>query len=74
MSSRLSLHAHSIGTLLGCLCSAPLADTYGRRLTISGSAFFYIIGVIIEITSDRVWAQFAMGRFAAYVTSYTEPT
>jgi SP family sugar:H+ symporter-like MFS transporter len=47
------------------LCSAPLADTYGRRLTISGSAFFYIIGVIIEITSKDVWVQFAMGRFAA---------
>jgi SP family sugar:H+ symporter-like MFS transporter len=55
----------AIGTLMGCLCSAPLADTYGRRLTISGSAFFYIIGVIIEITSDKVWVQFAMGRFAA---------
>lgn len=55
----------AVGTLFGCLCSAPLADTYGRRLTISGSAFFYIIGVIIEITSERVWVQFAMGRFAA---------
>lgn len=29
------------------------------------SAFFYIIGVIIEITSEDVWVQFAMGRFAA---------
>jgi SP family sugar:H+ symporter-like MFS transporter len=47
------------------LCSAPLADTYGRRYTISGSAFFYIIGVIIEITSNKLWVQFAMGRFAA---------
>lgn len=55
----------AIGTLFGCLCSAPLADTYGRRLTISGSAFFYIVGVIIEITSESVWVQFAMGRFAA---------
>ncbi|KAF1943860.1 general substrate transporter [Clathrospora elynae] len=55
----------AVGTLFGCLCSAPLADTYGRRLTISGSAFFYIIGVIIEITSEDVWVQFAMGRFAA---------
>jgi len=47
------------------LGSAPLADTFGRRLTISGSAFFYIIGVIIEITSKNVWVQFAMGRFTA---------
>jgi MFS transporter, SP family, sugar:H+ symporter len=42
-----------------------LADIFGRRLTISGSAFFYIIGVIIEITSSTVWVQFAMGRFVA---------
>ncbi|KAF2257818.1 hexose transporter HXT13 [Lojkania enalia] len=55
----------AVGTLFGCLCSAPLADTFGRRLTISGSAFFYIVGVIIEITSEDVWVQFAMGRFAA---------
>lgn len=55
----------SVGTLFGCLGSAPLADTFGRRLTISGSAFFYIIGVIIEITSKNVWVQFAMGRFTA---------
>ncbi|KAF2008540.1 general substrate transporter [Aaosphaeria arxii CBS 175.79] len=55
----------AIGTMIGCLSSAPLADTFGRRLTISGSAFFYIIGVIIEITSKTVWAQFAMGRFTA---------
>ncbi|PVH98104.1 general substrate transporter [Periconia macrospinosa] len=55
----------AIGTLIGCLCSAPLADHFGRRLTISGSAFFYIVGVIIEITSETVWVQFAMGRFVA---------
>ncbi|KAH7366613.1 hypothetical protein BKA66DRAFT_573278 [Pyrenochaeta sp. MPI-SDFR-AT-0127] len=55
----------AIGTLIGCLGSAPLADTFGRRLTISGSAFFYIIGVIIEITSKNVWVQFAMGRMVA---------
>lgn len=55
----------SAGTLIGCLVSAPLADTIGRRYTISSSAFFYIIGVIIEITSSRVWVQFAMGRFVA---------
>ena len=54
-----------IGTLIGCLISAPMADTIGRRYTISSSAFFYIVGVIIEITSTNVWVQFAMGRFTA---------
>ncbi|KAF2681584.1 general substrate transporter [Lentithecium fluviatile CBS 122367] len=55
----------AVGTLFGCLFSAPLADTFGRRITISGSAFFYIVGVIIEITSKQVWVQFAMGRFTS---------
>lgn len=55
----------SAGTLVGCLLSPLLADTIGRRYTISASAFFYIVGVIIEITSDTVWVQFAMGRFTA---------
>ncbi|KAL1641125.1 hexose transporter hxt5 [Didymella pomorum] len=39
-------------------------DAFGRRLTISGSAFFYILGVVVEITSG-IWIQFAMGRFVA---------
>jgi SP family sugar:H+ symporter-like MFS transporter len=55
----------SAGTLVGCLASGWICDKIGRRFTISCSAFFYIIGVIIEITSSTVWIQFAMGRFAA---------
>ncbi|KAK0120442.1 hexose transporter hxt1 [Cadophora gregata f. sp. sojae] len=54
-----------IGTLMGCLVSGWLCDRIGRRYTISSSAFFYIIGVVIEITSDTQWVQFAMGRFTA---------
>lgn len=55
----------SIGTLIGCLACAPLADKIGRRYAISSSAFFYIIGVIIEITSSRQWVQFAIGRLVS---------
>ncbi|XMA18173.1 hypothetical protein WAI453_010964 [Rhynchosporium graminicola] len=54
-----------IGTLIGCLVSGWLCDRIGRRYTISSSAFFYIIGVVIEITSQNSWVQFAMGRFTA---------
>ncbi|KUJ06374.1 hexose transporter HXT13 [Mollisia scopiformis] len=54
-----------IGTLFGCLFSGWLADKIGRKKTICFSAFFYIIGVVIEITSQRQWVQFAMGRFTA---------
>jgi SP family sugar:H+ symporter-like MFS transporter len=55
----------SIGTLAGCLSSAWICDKIGRRYTISASSFFYIVGVVIEVTSDNNWVQFAMGRFAA---------
>lgn len=53
------------GTLVGCLASGWICDKIGRRYTISASAFFYIIGVVIEVTSFTSWVQFAMGRFAA---------
>ncbi|EHL00237.1 putative Hexose transporter 2 [Glarea lozoyensis 74030] len=58
------------GTLAGCLASGYVCDRIGRRLTISASAFFYIVGVVIEITSGERgastdWVQFAMGRFTA---------
>lgn len=52
----------SIGTLIGCLFSGWVCDKLGRRLTISASGFVYIIGVAIEISSNRSWAQFAVGR------------
>lgn len=53
----------SIGCLIGSLISGKLADTLGRRMTISCSSLFTIIGTIIEISSSSHWVQFAMGRF-----------
>lgn len=55
----------AIGTLVGCLASGGICDRIGRRFTISSAAFFYMIGVLIEISSEHVWVQFAMGRFVA---------
>lgn len=52
----------SIGCLIGALLSGKVADTIGRRLAISASAFFSCIGIIIEISSSDHWVQFAMGR------------
>jgi SP family sugar:H+ symporter-like MFS transporter len=51
-----------IGALIGSLIAGKIADTLGRRLSISLSAFFCCIGTIIEISSETVWAQFAVGR------------
>ncbi|GJC88462.1 hexose transporter-like protein [Colletotrichum tofieldiae] len=51
-----------IGCLVGALTAGKLADTLGRRLTISLFAFFSCIGIIIEISSTNKWYQFAIGR------------
>jgi SP family sugar:H+ symporter-like MFS transporter len=50
------------GCLFGSLIAGKIADVFGRRLAISGSALFCCVGNIIEISSETVWAQFAVGR------------
>lgn len=51
-----------LGCLFGALSVGKLADTLGRRLAVSFSAFFCCIGTIIEISSTTHWVQFAIGR------------
>ncbi|KAM7222104.1 putative hexose transporter [Rhypophila decipiens] len=50
------------GCLFGSLIAGKIADSLGRRLSISFSALFSCIGTIIEVSSNTVWAQFAVGR------------
>ena len=38
------------GALLGSLIAGRLADILGRRKTVSGSAFFCMIGKVLEIS------------------------
>ncbi|KAM4055848.1 major facilitator superfamily protein [Hirsutella rhossiliensis] len=52
----------SIGSLFGALVAGKMADTIGRRLSISLSAFFTCVGTAIEISSSTSWPQFAAGR------------
>lgn len=56
----------SIGTLIGALCSAPIADIFGRRVCIVTWNIMFIIGVIVQIaTVDDTWYQVALGRWVA---------
>lgn len=55
----------SIGSLIGCLFTAPLADKIGRKWTIFSFSIVYMVGVIIEIASSTSWVQFAIGRLVA---------
>lgn len=55
----------SIGTLIGALIAAPIADFIGRRQAISWSTVIVGIGLIVQISSDHHWYQVMMGRWVA---------
>ncbi|KFY96548.1 hypothetical protein V500_02411 [Pseudogymnoascus sp. VKM F-4518 (FW-2643)] len=56
----------SIGTAIGALLAAPLADKIGRRGSIPWWCLIFAIGVTIQIAvGDGQWVGVAMGRFVA---------
>ncbi|CAG8943306.1 unnamed protein product [Penicillium salamii] len=56
----------SIGTLIGALIAAPIADRLGRKWSISAWSMMVCIGVTIQISSPfGKWYQVAMGRWVA---------
>lgn len=55
----------SIGTLIGALLAAPLADRIGRRLSISAWCVICAVGFVIQISADRDWYQVMIGRIIA---------
>ncbi|KAH8654758.1 hypothetical protein BGZ61DRAFT_467381 [Ilyonectria robusta] len=62
-----------VGCLIGSLISGSMSDIIGRRLTISSSALFTMIGTIIEISSEKQWAQFAVGLVVPMYQSESSP-
>ncbi|KAM4055744.1 major facilitator superfamily protein [Hirsutella rhossiliensis] len=55
----------SIGTLIGALVGAPMADRFGRRASISLWALVVSVGFVVQIAADRAWYQVMIGRFIA---------
>ncbi|KAK7983507.1 hypothetical protein PG989_010909 [Apiospora arundinis] len=51
-----------VGCMVGALIAGKIADSLGRRLAISVSALWSCVGIIIEISSNTAWFQFAIGR------------
>ena len=54
-----------MGTLVGALLSAPVADLLGRKLSMTVWSLVFCVGVIIQISSEYVWQQVAVGRLVA---------
>lgn len=65
MRSGLIVGLLSIGTLVGALAGAPLADTLGRRPSISLASAVVAVGFVIQIASSTSWVQFMIGRLVA---------
>lgn len=55
----------SIGTLLGALLAAPVADKIGRRLSISFWCTICAVGFVIQISASTAWYQVMIGRLVA---------
>ncbi|KAK0926560.1 hexose transporter hxt5 [Friedmanniomyces endolithicus] len=55
----------SIGTLIGAIGSAPIADIFGRRVCIVTWCLVFCVGVIIQISTEQHWYQLAIGRWVA---------
>ncbi|KAJ5273292.1 hypothetical protein N7478_008417 [Penicillium angulare] len=53
----------SIGTMIGALIAAPIADRIGRKLSISFWALINMVGIIVQIAATDKWYQVAMGRW-----------
>lgn len=55
----------SIGTLIGAILAAPVADFFGRRIAITYGNILFWVGVIIQIVATNTWYQVALGRWVA---------
>ncbi|TFB02990.1 Hexose transporter 2 [Trichoderma ghanense] len=55
----------SIGTLIGALVAAPIADRVGRKPSISLWSLVVSIGFVIQIASVTAWYQVMIGRFVS---------
>lgn len=55
----------SIGTLIGALAAAPLADGIGRRLSVCVWCLICGVGFIIQIAASTAWYQVMIGRLIA---------
>ncbi|KAL1844639.1 hypothetical protein VTK73DRAFT_2125 [Phialemonium thermophilum] len=53
----------SIGTLIGALVAAPIADKIGRRLSLSFWCIVASVGFVIQIAANTAWYQVMIGRF-----------
>lgn len=52
----------NIGCAVGGIFFSKVADVYGRRIGIMFSMVIYVIGIIVQISSQQAWYQYFIGR------------
>lgn len=55
----------SIGTMIGALAAAPIADHIGRKFSITFWSLIHIVGIIVQMATATKWYQVAVGRLVA---------
>jgi SP family sugar:H+ symporter-like MFS transporter len=55
----------SIGTMIGALIAAPVADKFGRKRSIVFWNIVFCVGVIVQICTETKWYQVAIGRWVS---------
>lgn len=51
--------------MVGALIAAPIADIFGRKLSIAIWCIIHIVGIIVQIATATKWYQVAVGRLIA---------
>ncbi|KAK8438406.1 hexose transporter hxt5 [Candidozyma auris] len=52
----------NVGCCIGGIFIGKVGDMYGRRMGIMFAMLIYVVGIIIQISSDDKWYQFFIGR------------
>ncbi|KAH8424656.1 sugar porter family MFS transporter [Aspergillus melleus] len=54
-----------IGTMIGALVAAPIADRFGRKYSMTLWSIIHMVGIIVQMATDSKWYQVAVGRLVA---------
>ncbi|BFZ65258.1 hexose transporter hxt5 [Saitoella coloradoensis] len=52
----------NIGTLIGCLLSSPIADGYGKRISVMFWCAIYLVGIVLQISATNSWVHVMVAR------------
>lgn len=52
----------NIGAFLGCILSSPLAEKYGRKVSIQVWSIVYLLGIVIQMAAVTSWVHVTVAR------------